>query len=74
MTFCVFCLILLQKIVERLGQTSDCVSQEDVVLVCKNAANVRVVRSNSLEEEYKSANSADWSWVCIFFLVDLPCV
>jgi len=44
------------------------VSQHDIALVCKNAANLRVVRSNSLEDEYKSANSSDWSWVRLFFL------
>lgn len=60
----------MQKILEQLGQTADFVSQEDLVLVCKNAANVRVVRSNSLEEEYKSANSADWSWVSFSFFLD----
>ena len=53
---------------EELGQSSDLVSQHDIALVCKNAANLRVVRSNSLEDEYKSANSSDWSWVRLFFL------
>jgi hypothetical protein len=53
---------------EEQGLPSDFVPLEDLALVCKNAANVRVVRSNSLEDEYKSANSANWSWVCNAFL------
>ena len=56
---------LPQRILQELGQPSDFVSQQDVALMCKNAANIRVVRSNSLEEEYKGANSADWSWVLL---------
>jgi len=55
----------VQAVLEGLGQASDMVSQQDISLVCKNAANLRVVRSNSLEDEHKSANSADWSWVCL---------
>ena len=56
---------------EEQGLPSDFVPLEDLALVCKNAANVRVVRSNSLEDEYKSANSANWSWVSnvILFLI-----
>jgi len=57
----------VQAVLEGLGQASDMVSQQDISLVCKNAANLRVVRSNSLEDEHKSANSADWSWA-----LDMP--
>ena len=56
----------MQRVLEELGQPADTVPQEDIVLVCKNATNLRVVRSTSLEVEYKSVSSADWSWVCVF--------
>ena len=62
----------VQAVLEGLGQASDMVSQQDISLVCKNAANLRVVRSNSLEDEHKSANSADWSWVCLISFRILP--
>ena len=34
----------VQRVLEELGQQADTVPQDDIVLVCKNATNLRVVR------------------------------
>ena len=56
-----------ERILEELGQPAGLVSQQDISLVCKNAASLRIVRTTSLEEEYKGTNTADWSWA-----LDMP--
>lgn len=42
----------VRDILSTLGKPHDLIKQDDVAVVCKNACNLRLVRTRSLEDEY----------------------
>eukprot|EP00290_Baffinella_frigidus_P008012 CAMPEP_0180130334 /NCGR_PEP_ID=MMETSP0986-20121125/7813_1 /TAXON_ID=697907 /ORGANISM="non described non described, Strain CCMP2293" /LENGTH=559 /DNA_ID=CAMNT_0022070101 /DNA_START=40 /DNA_END=1719 /DNA_ORIENTATION=+ len=57
----------VQGVLAEAGLPNTTVRPEEVALACKNAANLRAVRTRSLEAEYKSPVTEDWGW-----MLDMP--
>uniref|UniRef100_A0A7S0EYA2 NEDD8-activating enzyme E1 regulatory subunit n=1 Tax=Hanusia phi TaxID=3032 RepID=A0A7S0EYA2_9CRYP len=57
----------VQHILSSMNQRTDAISPAEISLICKNAANIRLVRTRSLQEEYSSPCCDDWSW-----MLDMP--
>mmetsp|Transcript_5348 Transcript_5348/g.13575 ORF Transcript_5348/g.13575 Transcript_5348/m.13575 type:complete len:561 (-) Transcript_5348:255-1937(-) len=53
----------VRELLKKLGKAPDYVKPDDVALVCKNAANLRLVRTRSLEDEYTKPKPEEWSWM-----------
>mmetsp|Transcript_17264 Transcript_17264/g.39818 ORF Transcript_17264/g.39818 Transcript_17264/m.39818 type:complete len:559 (-) Transcript_17264:1531-3207(-) len=59
---CAIVLAHVRKVLQQLGKPIDHVTPEDVALVCRNATNLRLVRTRSIEEEYTKPKAEEWSW------------
>jgi len=57
----------VQKVLADMGQPPDLVAQDEIALMCRNAAHIRMVRTRSLSEEYSRPNSEEWGW-----MLDMP--
>mmetsp|Transcript_769 Transcript_769/g.2042 ORF Transcript_769/g.2042 Transcript_769/m.2042 type:complete len:557 (+) Transcript_769:145-1815(+) len=60
---CAMVLAHVRMVLQQLGKPTDHVTAEDVALVCKNATNLRLVRTRSIEEEYTKPKAEEWSWM-----------